>query len=199
MLISDFADWESAFLAAALNGGIDTKQQGPAQAKYTVKTMSITEEPVYSIGGFKVIPDYNLQTVPDDYAALILIGGTGWGSEQVKLIVPLVRKAIERKAIVGGICMASVFLGMHGFLNDVKHTSNTLELLKKMSGSSYTGEANYREEQATSDKNIVTANGTGYLEFTKEVLLLLEADTPKAIEEFYNFSKLGLCEIMKKK
>ena len=34
-------------------------------------------------------------------------------------------------------------------------------------------------EQAVSDKRIVTANGTGYLEFAKELLLLLENDTPE--------------------
>lgn len=31
---------------------------------------------------------------------------------------------------------------------------------------------NYVEAQAVSDKNIVTANGVGHLEFTREMLLL---------------------------
>ena len=42
------------------------------------------------------------------------------------------------------------------------------------------------------DKNIVTANGTGYLEFTRELLLALKADTQEKIEAFYDFSKNGL-------
>ena len=47
-------------------------------------------------------------------------------------------------------------------------------------------------EQAVSDKRIVTANGTGYLEFAKELLLLLENDTPEQIEMFYCFNKEGI-------
>ena len=46
--------------------------------------------------------------------------------------------------------------------------------------------------QAVGDKNIVTANGTGYLEFTRELLLALKADTQEKIEAFYDFSKNGL-------
>jgi hypothetical protein len=41
-------------------------------------------------------------------------------------------------------------------------------------------------------RNIVTANGTGYLEFTRELLLALKADTQEKIEAFYDFSKNGL-------
>ena len=48
------------------------------------------------------------------------------------------------------------------------------------------------EKQAVGDKNIVTANGTGYLEFTRELLLALKADTEEKIEAFYDFSKNGL-------
>ncbi len=30
------------------------------------------------IGGFRVSPDYSFENMPDDYAALVLIGGFGW-------------------------------------------------------------------------------------------------------------------------
>ena len=43
-----------------------------------------------------------------------------------------------------------------------------------------------------SDGNIVTANGTGYLEFTRECLLWLHADTDEVIEASYQFNKHGL-------
>ena len=45
--------------------------------------------------------------------------------------------------------------------------------------------------QAVSDKNIVTANITGHLEFTREMLLLLKANTPKKIADWYDFYKNG--------
>lgn len=99
--------------------------------------------------------------------------------------------ALQRGKIVGAICNASAFMGAHGFLNDVKHTSNTLPYLKQFAGSAYTNEAGYQEKQAVSDKNIVTANGTGHLEFTRELLLLLHADTPEKIDAAYDYYKNG--------
>ena len=82
---------------------------------------------------------------------------------------------------------------MHGFLNEVKHTSNTLDYLKQYAGDKYTGDSNYINKQAVRDGNIVTANGTGQLEFCKEILYALEADTADAIEESYLFYKNGFC------
>ena len=48
-------------------------------------------------------------------------------------------------------------------------------------------------KQAVRDGNIVTANGIGQLEFCREVLYALEADTAEAIEESYLFYKNGFC------
>ena len=52
----------------------------------------------------------------------------------------------------------------------------------------------YEERQAVRDGNVVTANGTGQLEFTCECLLALAADTPEAIEASYKFNKEGFCK-----
>ena len=67
-----------------------------------------------------------------------------------------------------------------------------LPYLNSGGGERYTNEDGYLEKQAVGDKNIVTANGTGYLEFTRELLLALKADTQEKIEAFYDFSKNGL-------
>lgn len=90
------------------------------------------------------------------------------------------------------ICNASVFLGKQGVLNGRKHTSNDLEYLQQCAGEKYTGEAEYINEQAVRDGNLVTANGTGALEFCREILYALEVDTPEKIEENYQFYKRGL-------
>ena len=34
-------------------------------------------ESVKAIGGFRMVPDYSFDTMPEDYAALVLIGGFG--------------------------------------------------------------------------------------------------------------------------
>ena len=135
--------------------------------------------------------------MPEEYAALILIGGYGWLDDKTSdMVIPIVKKAIEKGIIVGAICNAASFLAKHGFLNNVKHTGNGLEQLKLWGGNNYTNQAGYINEQAVSDKRIVTANGTGELEFAKELLLLLENDTPDQIEMFYRFNKEVFIKMM---
>lgn len=50
VLLDDYADWEAAPIAAAIN-----RVDG-----FCVKTVSLKKEAVKSIGGFQVIPDYDL-------------------------------------------------------------------------------------------------------------------------------------------
>lgn len=188
LLLNEYADWESAYLAATLNGGV----MPGSEVIYTTKVVAPTLEAVCSIGGFRTLPDYSFQTMPKDYAALILIGGMQWDSPEAEQVVPLVEDALKRGKIVGAICNGASFMAKHGFLNNVKHTGNTIQQLKLWGGENYTNEAGYEEKQAASDKKIVTANGTGQLEFCRELLLLLEADTPERIDATYDFYKNGL-------
>ncbi|WP_300796645.1 DJ-1/PfpI family protein [uncultured Bacteroides sp.] len=193
LLLDSYADHESVFLAEAINcdeNGIRKKPQ------YINKVVAQTLSPIRSCGGFRTIPDYSFDTVPDEYAALILIGGYGWLDEKTTdKVVPIVKKAIDKGIIVGAICNAASFLAKYGFLNNVKHTGNGLEQLKLWGGNNYTNQAGYINEQTVSDKRIVTSNGTGELEFAKELLLLLENDTPEQIEMFYRFNKEGFCTL----
>ncbi len=129
--------------------------------------------------------------MPKDYAALVLIGGNQWDSPEAELVEPLVQEALNNGKPVGAICNGASFLCAHGFLNNVKHTGNGLDQLKQWGGERYTNETGYVNAQAVSDKNIVTANITGHLEFTREMLLLLKANTPKKIADWYDFYKNG--------
>lgn len=193
LLLDNYADHESVFLAEAINCNENGIRKNP---KYINKVVAPTLSPIRSCGGFRTIPDYSFDTMPDEYAALILIGGYGWLDDKTTdKVVPIVKKAIEKRIIVGAICNAASFLAKHDFLNNVKHTGNGLEQLKLWGGNNYTNQAKYINEQAVSDKHIVTANGTGELEFAKELLLLLENDTPEQIEMFYRFNKEGFCTL----
>ena len=66
VILEPYADWEAAYLSSAL--------QMLGQGMYEVKTVSLTKEPVCSIGGFCVLPDYDINSIPADYEALILVG-----------------------------------------------------------------------------------------------------------------------------
>lgn len=106
-------------------------------------------------------------------------------------IKPVVEKCMHQGKVLGGICDASGFLGIIGALNHVKHTSNDVNDLKNWVGVAYSGEANYIREQAVSDGNIITANGTAVLELAKEVMLTLKVASEDNIIEWYNFHKFG--------
>ena len=187
VLLDCFADWEAAFLAPALRGGTMPGRPGWCEVKYLTPDGAA----VQSLGGLRVTPDYAAGELPAECAGLILAGGMGWERPEAEKIVPLVAEAQRRGLLVGAICNAASFLAAHGFLNEVRHTGNTVEMLQKWGGDCYTGAARYEERQAVRDGNIVTANGTGYMEFTRECLLALGADTPEAIAASYTFNKNG--------
>ena len=187
IILNEYTDWEGAFLSTALHVGVIPG----GEIKYEVHTVAPTLDAVRSIGGFRTLPDYSFEYMPKDYAALVLIGGNRWDSPEAELFVPLVREALDKDKIIGAICNGASFLCSHGFLNNVKHTGNGLDQLKKWGDIVYTNAENYVEAQAVSDKNIVTANGVGHLEFTREMLLLLEANTPENIASWYDFYKNG--------
>lgn len=193
VLLDAFADWETALLAPALRSGIAI---GPElrPGRWEVKYLTPDGAPVRSLGGLRVVPDYDASAWPEACAGLILTGGMGWQSPEAGRIVPLVAEARRRGLPVGAICNATLFLAAHGFLNDVRHTGNTVGMMKAWGGDRYTGEALYEERQAVSDGGIVTANGSAAPEFTRACLLALGADTPEYIERFYRLHKEGFCK-----
>lgn len=186
VILDQYADWEAAYLSSLL--------LALGRDRYAVKTVSVSKDSVQSLGGFTVLPDYDIQSAPADFEGLVLIGGMSWRKEVALHVKPLVQKALNQGKVLGGICDASVFLGKTGVLNDVFHTSNDLNDLKQWAGESYTGEEKYLRQPAVRDNGIVTANGTATLEFTREVLLALEVAPEAKIQEWYDFYKLGFYE-----
>lgn len=187
LLLNEFAEWEMSPLAAALN----------QSDRFCVKTVSVSLVPIRSIGGFSVNPDYDIaKALNVDFAGLLLIGGKAWRTLEAGQVHPLVNRAMEKQALLGAICDASVYLGSLGLLNNTTHTSNQLEDLCGYAGNSYTGKSLYRYRQAVRCGNIVTANGSAGLEFAREVLLGLGAMTEPEAEQWYRFYKLGYYEAM---
>ncbi len=192
ILLPDYAAHEAVYLSQAIASDEFVMKEHP---KYVNKVVAPTLDPVKSIGGFRTLPDYSFETMPDDYAALVLIGGFGWATPVADQVKYIVKKAVEKGSVIGAICNAASWMAKHGFLNAVKHTGNGLEQLKIWGGDNYTNPEGYIHAQAISDNNIVTANGSATLEFAKELLTLLENDTPDRIEMYYQFNKQGFCTL----
>ncbi|MDE5652676.1 MAG: DJ-1/PfpI family protein [Muribaculaceae bacterium] len=194
ILLPDFASHEMVYLMEAISSDEQKLKENP---KYINRIITPSMEPVAAIGGFRVLPDYSFENMPDDYAALVLVGGYGWLTPAAEKVMPIVRKALDKGIPVGAICNGASFMAKCGFLNTVRHTGNGLDQLKIWGGDNYTNSGGYIHQQAVSDGKIVTANGSGVLEFTKELLSLLENDTPERIEMYYQFNKQGFCSLFK--
>ena len=192
ILLPDYAAHEAVYLSQAIASDDFALKKNP---KYVNRCVAPTLEPVTAISGFLTVPDYSFDAMPDEYAAIVLVGGFGWATPIADNVATIVRKAIDKGKIVGAICNAASFMAKHGFLNNIKHTGNGLEQLKMWGGSNYTNAEGYVNSQVVTDKNIVTANGSATLEFAKELLLLLKNDTTERIEMYYRFNKQGYCEL----
>ncbi len=190
-LLNEYTDWEGAFLSTALHVGVIPG----GDVKYEVNTVAPTLNEVRSIGGFRTLSHYSFENMPQDYAAIVLIGGNQWRSPEAEQVAPLVQRALDNGKIVGAICNGASFLCSHGFLNNIKHTGNGLDQLKQWGGKNYTNETGYVNAQAVSDGNIVTANGVGHLEFTREMLSLLKANSEENINMWYEFYKNGFVSL----
>ncbi len=181
VILEQWADWELAYISSAVNmlGG----------GKFEDKTVSLTKNAVTSIGGIKCLPDYDIQSVPSEYDALILIGGMSWHNDNAMQIKPLIDACIKKDKVLGAICDACRFLGSIGALNHTKHTANDLNELKQYTV--YTNEQDFIHRQAVSDNNVITANGTATLEFAREILKALSIASDEQIKGWYDFHKLG--------
>lgn len=95
---------------------------------------------------------------------------------------------MKKGTVVAAICGATIGLAKKGLLDSAYHTSNDLEYLK-MIVPNYSGEKYYKREVAVNDKNLVTASGIAPLEFTVEVIRLLDVFKPEVLNLWLNLYK----------
>ncbi|MCA1010688.1 type 1 glutamine amidotransferase family protein [Halobacillus halophilus] len=178
-----FADWEASYVTAEIN------KPGTG---YQVKTIAIDSQPKTSMGGLTVLPDYSLQDFSFEatFEMLIIPGGTGWKEEKNQQIKQLLEFSFEKDIPVAAICDATTFLGKHGFLNKHKHTGNSLPYLKE-EAPDYEGEKKYIHAQSVSDRCLITANGSGAVEFSRDILSKLNILEGEELREWYALFKDG--------
>lgn len=183
-LTDGFADWEASYVCAELN---------KPNSGYQVKTIAVDLEPKTSMGGLRVLPDYDMSIdwAQLDIAMLIVPGGTGWSEPINVQAKELIQHCFEREAGVAAICDATTFLGRHGFLEQHKHTSNSLPDLK-LGAPNYSGDEYYVEAQAVVDRQLITANGSAAVEFTKLILEKLNVYQGEVLEQWYGIFKNGI-------
>lgn len=183
IILDEYADWEGGYLSSILN----------RDPNWEVKTASIKQE-VVSIGGFKTTVDYQLEQIPANCELLILIGGNSWQIEN-SVLKQLLQDRLTNSKFVGAICGAVDYLAKNGLLTNFKHTGNAQYLWKDFD--QYQNKSDFLEEQTVCDHNLVTANGTAPLEFTKQVLKMIKCKNSEQIDKdiyLYEFGFYQYCK-----
>jgi len=183
-LLNEYADWEGPYLSSQLN----------QNAEWTVKTASVDAE-VVSIGGFKTLIDYQIDELPQKIDLLVLIGGDSWKLENDKLR-NIISERLESGQPVAAICGAVDYLAQTGMLDGYQHTGNAQYLWNDYAN--YCNPEDFLEQQVVTDKNLVTANGTATLEFTKAVLEMIDFMPDKKIKAMIELYENGFYEYCKK-
>ena len=182
LLLTDrWCDWEASYAIAVANVFSD----------YVVKTIALNTSPKVSMGNLCVNIDYSI----DDYlnfsntAIIILPGGLSWEENDYDKIAEFIRRISNASVPVAAICGATTFLCRHGFLNDIKHTGDSLELFQSQCG--YCGQALYVPAQVVVDGGFITANETAAVEFVYEIFKILKVDSDVEMAKWYDNFKYG--------
>jgi len=176
------ADWEPSYVISELHSGRYFKDK---TLKYEVKTVSLTQDPITTMGGVKILPDLTVhQLSVHEAGILILPGGDTWLEPLHTPVFNSVREFLHAHIPVAAICGATIGLAAHGFLNDRQHTSNDCEYLKAVCPS-YKGESFYLQQPAVMDGDLITASGVAPLDFAYAILNKLEVYRPETLEAWY--------------
>jgi putative intracellular protease/amidase len=175
-----FADWEPALVSAGLQQFTD----------FEVITFSKDGSPVRSMGNVTVQPDTSIDKVSAASVDLLLLpGGFSWDQGGNQEIKPLVDAVLKGEKTIAAICGATAFLGQHGYLDNVKHTSNHPDYYLKVVAPNYKGRENYIMQPSVDDANIITASGVASVEFTEEIFSHFGLLQNEKLAEWFHYFK----------
>ena len=185
-----YADWELGYILPELRCPPDYPEI--KKNVKNIKTFSLSNDSIQSMGGLNVIPDTKLESVNvDDISCLILPGGLFWHGFENAELASLIKELRKKVIPIGAICAATGYLGRIGLLDAVKHTSNSLEFLKYVAPD-YQGSQYYQDELVYSDDHIITASGLGSIDFARCLLDELDVYEPPVLEVWYQAFKNGI-------
>jgi len=182
LVFDGFADWEAAFATAELR----------RSGKHEVVTVGFSGEPVISMGGLCVLPDFDLAEVdPEGIRLLILPGGDRWEkTPDDEGLSALLKHLATARTPIAAICGATLAVARAGLLQGRKHTSNGLEYLKAQVPA-YSAAADYVDTLAVRDRGLITASGLGALEFAREIFSELGVFSNEERATWYRVFKEG--------
>ncbi len=181
LVFDGLADWEPAHALCQIN-----KSQ-----EFDVLTVGFSMSTVTTMGGLVLTPDMVLGGVDAEKTAIfILPGGDMWETKSHPDLIRLLHRLHEQNVPVAAICGATLEIARAGLTHKTRHTSNSKKYLKSMVPQ-YADEDFYVADLAVTDKNLITANGLGSLEFAREVIKKLGLHSKADSEMWFRMFKGG--------
>jgi putative intracellular protease/amidase len=179
------ADWEPAFAIAGINNPLFQAHPGA----YRVQTVGMTTQLVTTVGGLTIHPDRALADLdPAESAMLLLPGGMAWDMGKSMEAVEIAKAFVAADVAVAAICGATFGLARGGLLDTVQHTSNAREYLQ---ATQYAGAAQYQQQLAVTDGNVITANSVGPIDFAYHIFKKLGLYAPETLDAWYGLFTTG--------
>lgn len=184
-VLDTMADWEAGYLLAELNSGRFFRK-GWSPFRTVLVGSSLNE--VSTMGGIRLTPDVSIDSLTMTTEDLLFLPGADtWMDEAQRPVLLAAKERIAEGGKVAAICGATIGLAAVGALDGVAHTSNALDVLKMLCPG-YAGESLYRNAPAVTAGSLVTASGFAPLEFSREVLALVDVFKPETLDAWYNLN-----------
>ena len=156
---------------------------------FEVVTVGLTDGPVTTMAGFRLLPDVTLREVSADGAAmLVLPGGEMWEAGTPDGVDALLHSFRAAGVPVAAICGATFAVARAGLTRGRRHTSNDKEYLKAVVPEYQDGEL-YSAELAVTDGDLITASGVGSVEFARDVTRYLGVYTDEQVWRWFELYK----------
>lgn len=187
-ILDTLADWELGHITSELNSGRFFKKDAQ---RISLKTVSVSREPVHTMGGLTIVPDYLIdEVVVSSTGALLLPGADTWNDPKHGAILEKAKEFLSIGATVCAICGATAALANAGLLDQRRHTSNGPGFLEMVSPC-YQGQNFYIDKPSVADDNLITAGSTGALLWAKQILERLDVFEANTLEAWYAYFSTG--------
>lgn len=187
-VLDTLADWEIGYITAELHSKRFFKKDAQ---DVLIQTVSISKEPIQTMGGLTVVPDCLINDITiDKNTVLLLPGATTWNDPQNATIINKANDLLAVGGTVGAICGATGALANFGLLDKRLHTSNGKEFLEMVSPN-YKGQDFYIEALSVSDNNLITASSCGSLLWAKQIFEHVDVFQSDTLESWYEYFNTG--------
>lgn len=190
-VLNTLADWELGHVTSELNSGRFFKKDAQ---HVSLKTVSYSKDPIKTMGGLTIVPDYLIDDiVVSETSMLLLPGADTWNNQEHSAIIKKAGELLSAGATVCAICGATAALANAGLLDNRPHTSNGAGFLDMVSPG-YKGQSFYVDKPSVADSNLITASSTGGLLWAKQIIEHTGVFESNTLEAWYQYFSTGAPE-----